>query len=115
MRRVPRNSRATADFTSRLRLTKMATSMIAREQIIYLDNNATTQLDPAVIEEMLPFLTKYYGNPSRGYGFAAMGRKAINLARERLAGVLDSGPTGDIFTSGGKVSNDDRLKLRRQR
>ena len=43
-------------------------------EIIYLDNNATTQLDPAVIEEMLPFLTKYYGNPSSGYGFAATAR-----------------------------------------
>ena len=55
--------------------------MTVDNEIIYLDNNATTQLDPAVIEEMLPFLTKYYGNPSSGYGFAAMARKAINLAR----------------------------------
>ena len=46
-------------------------SMISNEQIIYLDNNATTQLDPAVLEEMLPFLTQYYGNPSSGYGFGA--------------------------------------------
>ena len=56
--------------------------MMTDNEIIYLDNNATTQLDPAVIEEMLPFLTKYYGNPSSGYGFAAMARKAINLARD---------------------------------
>src|SRR5881394_2269760 len=75
-------------------------------EIIYLDNNATTQLDPAVIEEMLPFLTKYYGNPSSGYGFAAMARKAINLARERLAALLGCEPTEIVFTSGGTESNN---------
>ena len=75
-------------------------------EIIYLDNNATTQLDPAVIEEMLPFLTKYYGNPSSGYGFAATARKAINLARERLAGLLGCEVTEIIFTSGGTESNN---------
>ena len=55
--------------------------MISSEQIIYLDNNATTQLDPAVIEEMLPFLTKYFGNPSSGYGFGAQVRSVIDRAR----------------------------------
>src|SRR5438445_1155427 len=80
--------------------------MITDNEIIYLDNNATTQLDPAVIEEMLPFLTKYYGNPSSGYGFAAMARKAINLARERLAALLGCEPTEVIFTSGGTESNN---------
>jgi cysteine desulfurase len=75
-------------------------------EIIYLDNNATTQLDPSVIEEMLPFLTKYYGNPSSGYGFAAMARKAINLARERVAALLGCEPTEIVFTSGGTESNN---------
>jgi cysteine desulfurase len=79
---------------------------MAESQIIYLDNNATTQLDPAVIEEMLPFLTKYYGNPSSGYGFAATARKAINVARERLAALLGCEPTEIIFTSGGTESNN---------
>ena len=79
---------------------------MAEGEIIYLDNNATTQLDPAVIEEMLPFLTKYYGNPSSGYGFAAMARKAINLARERLAALLGCEPTEIVFTSGGTESNN---------
>jgi cysteine desulfurase len=79
---------------------------MAEGEIIYLDNNATTQLDPAVIEEMLPFLTKYYGNPSSGYGFAAMARKAINLARERLAALLGCEPVEIVFTSGGTESNN---------
>ena len=80
--------------------------MMTDNEIIYLDNNATTQLDPAVIEEMLPFLTKYYGNPSSGYGFAAVARKAINLARERLAALLGCEPTEIVFTSGGTESNN---------
>src|SRR5438094_1009930 len=80
--------------------------MTVDNEIIYLDNNATTQLGPAVIEEMLPFLTKYYGNPSSGYGFAAMARKAINLARERLAALLGCEPTEVVFTSGGTESNN---------
>jgi cysteine desulfurase len=81
-------------------------SVMAEGEIIYLDNNATTQLDPAVIEEVLPFLTKYYGNPSSGYGFAATARKAINLARERLAALLGCQATEIIFTSGGTESNN---------
>lgn len=73
---------------------------------IYLDNNATTQLDPAVIEEMLPFLTRYYGNPSSGYGFGATARKAINLARERVAALLGCELADIVFTSGGTESNN---------
>jgi cysteine desulfurase len=80
--------------------------MTTDNEIIYLDNNATTQLGPAVIEEMLPFLTKYYGNPSSGYGFAATARKAINVARERLAALLGCEPTEIIFTSGGTETNN---------
>src|SRR5215469_18238516 len=80
--------------------------MMTDNQIIYLDNNATTQLDPAVIEEMLPFLSTHYGNPSSGYGFAAMARKAINVARERLAALLGCEPPEIVFTSGGTEANN---------
>jgi cysteine desulfurase len=80
--------------------------MIAREQIIYLDNNATTQLDPAVIEEMLPFLTEYYGNPSSGYTFGRQVRQAIDLARERVAALLGCEPGEIVFTSCGTESNN---------
>jgi cysteine desulfurase len=81
-------------------------SMISNEQIIYLDNNATTQLDPAVLEEMLPFLTQYYGNPSSGYAFGAQVRRAIELARERVAALLGCEPAEIIFTSCGTESNN---------
>jgi cysteine desulfurase len=74
--------------------------------LIYLDNNATTQLDPAVMEEMLPFLGESYGNPSSGYQFGAEARKAINLARERTAKLLDCEPDEIVFTSCGTESNN---------
>ena len=79
---------------------------MADDELIYLDNNATTQLDPAVVEEMLLFLTTHYGNPSSGYGFAAKARKAVELARERLAALLGCEPQEMVFTSGGTESNN---------
>ena len=82
---------------------------MADDEIIYLDNNATTQLDPAVVEEMMPFLTKYYGNPSSGYGFAAKARKAVDLARERLAALLGCESPEIVFTSGGTESNNTAI------
>src|SRR5213076_924146 len=80
--------------------------MMTDNEIIYLDNNATTQLDPAVIEEMLPYLTKYFGNPSSGYGFGAQVRNAIDLARERVAALLGCEPGEIVFTSCGTESNN---------
>jgi cysteine desulfurase len=76
------------------------------EKMIYLDNNATTQIDPEVVEEMLPFLTDLYGNPSSGYQFAARARKAIDVARNRLAVLLGCDASELIFTSGGTESNN---------
>src|SRR5436190_18573089 len=80
--------------------------MTATDELIYLDNNATTQLDPGVIEEMVPFLREHYGNPSSGYAFAARARKALDLARERLAALLGCEPSEIVFTSGGTESNN---------
>ena len=79
---------------------------MADGDMIYLDNNATTQLDPAVVEEMTPFLTKYYGNPSSGYQFGAHARKAIDVARARVAAMLGCEPSEIVFTSCGTESNN---------
>lgn len=84
--------------------------MISAEKIIYLDNNATTQLDPAVLEEMLPFLTSRYGNPSSGYRFGSQVRSSIDLARERVAGLLGCEPAEIVFTSCGTESNNTALQ-----
>src|SRR6266478_5777690 len=88
--------------------------MISSEQVIYLDNNATTQLDPAVVEEMLPFLTKYFGNPSSGYGFGAQVRNALDLARGRVAALLGCEPAEIVFTSCGTESNNAALNAAMQ-
>jgi cysteine desulfurase len=83
--------------------------MIEPEGIIYLDNNATTRIDPAVVEEMRPFLEKYYGNPSSGYRFGAQVRSAIDLARERVAALLGCTPGEVVFTGCGTESNNSAI------
>ena len=84
-------------------------TQMAEGEVIYLDNNATTRLDPAVVEEMLPFLTEFYANPSSGYQCAAKVRKAIDLARERVAALLGCEPSEIVFTSCGTESNNAAL------
>jgi cysteine desulfurase len=74
--------------------------------MIYLDNNATTKMEPAALEEMLPFLRESYANPSSGYRSAAEVRHAIEQARERLAATVGCKPNELIFTSGGTESNN---------
>jgi cysteine desulfurase len=80
--------------------------MVTNEEIVYLDNNATTELDPAVVDEMLPFLTKFYGNPSSGYQFGGQVRRAIDQARGRVAALLECDTSEIIFTSCGTESNN---------
>lgn len=88
---------------------RFAPTMIDSSKIIYLDNNATTRLDPTVVDEMLPFLTTYYGNPSSGYRFGAQVRAAIELARERVAALVGCEAAEIIFTSGGTESNNSAI------
>ena len=75
-------------------------------ELIYLDNNATTRVDPAVVEEMLPFLTELYGNPSSGYRFGQQVGKALEQARERVAGLVGCEPVEIVFTSCGTESTN---------
>ncbi len=74
--------------------------------MIYLDSNATTQVDPRAVEAMLPFLTQHYANASASYAAARIVRKALNTAREQVAALLSCEPEEIIFTSGGTESNN---------
>ena len=78
----------------------------APRQMIYLDNNATTRVDPLVVEEMLPFLYEWYGNPSSGYRFGQRVGEALELARERVARLLGCEVSEIIFTSCGTESTN---------
>jgi len=67
---------------------------------IYLDNNATTEVDSKVLEKMLPYLKENYANPSSMYDSARISAKAIEEAREQVADFLGvKNPKGIIFTS----------------
>lgn len=73
---------------------------------IYLDYNATTPLDPAVLEAMLPLLGDIYGNPSSVHHVGRRARAVLDDARDRVAAVFRCLPSEVVFTSGGTESNN---------
>lgn len=77
---------------------------------VFLDYNATTPLDPQVLEVMLPYLREDYGNPSSVHEEGARARKAIEEAREKVAHELVAHPEEIIFTSGGTESINLAIK-----
>ena len=74
--------------------------------MIYLDNNATTPLDPSVFDAMRPYLETHFANPSSGSAAARQAQRAIARAREQVAHLLGCEPQEIIFTSGGTESNN---------
>jgi cysteine desulfurase len=83
--------------------------MEVRMQPIYLDYNATTPTDPAVVEELLPYLAEMFGNPSSSHPYGKKAREAVELARTRVAALLGCDSAQVIFTSGGTESNNQAL------
>lgn len=78
--------------------------------MIYFDNNATTSVDPAVLEAMLPFLKEQYGNPSSAYSFGKRVARAVEHAREQVAALLGCEPSEILFTSCGTESDNTALQ-----
>ncbi|MEW6143047.1 MAG: aminotransferase class V-fold PLP-dependent enzyme [Chloroflexota bacterium] len=76
---------------------------------IYLDYNATTPIDPAVREAMLPYLGEYFGNPSTTHTYGQPAKEALEHARQQVASLIGAVPEEVIFTSGGSESDNHAI------
>ncbi|MBU4211573.1 MAG: cysteine desulfurase NifS [Verrucomicrobia bacterium] len=77
---------------------------------VYLDNNATTQPAPEVIEAMLPFFTELWGNPSSMHVFGGQVRRHVELARAQVAELIGADPSEILFTSCGTESDNMAIR-----
>ena len=77
---------------------------------IYLDYNATTPIDPAVVEAMLPYLREHFGNPSSTHSLGKTAHEAVEQARQQVADLLNAQPDEIVFTGGGSEASNLALK-----
>ncbi|MFQ5933013.1 MAG: cysteine desulfurase family protein [Dehalococcoidia bacterium] len=80
------------------------------KELLYLDHAATTPVDPRVVEAMLPYFTDAFGNPSGIYSLSQKSQKALEDARDSVAGLLSCKPNEVIFTGGASESDNAAIK-----
>lgn len=83
---------------------------MADSRVVYLDNAATTPVRPEVVEEMIPYFTENYGNPSGIYRTATKAKQAVAQARQTIASTINAKPECIYFTAGGSESDNWALK-----
>jgi cysteine desulfurase len=77
---------------------------------IYLDHNATTPIDPAVIDAMMPYLQARFGNPSSSHSYGRTAHDAVEHARAQVAGLIGARPDEIIFTASGTEASNHAIK-----
>src|SRR5882672_4600438 len=76
---------------------------------VYLDHNATTAVEPDVLDAMLPYFSGEFGNASSIHTFGQRARAAVETAREQVAALLNARPQEIVFTSGGTESDNHAI------
>jgi len=79
-------------------------------QPVYLDNNATTPIDPDVLEAMLPYLRERFGNPSSAHALGGPAHDAVERARADVAALIGASPDEIVFTSGGTEASNMAIR-----
>ena len=77
---------------------------------VYLDNAATTRLLPEVLEEMVPYMTELYGNPSSPHDFGQKAASGLSKARQQVADAINADPSEIIFMSGGSEADNTAIR-----
>lgn len=84
--------------------------LVAMQDPVYLDYNATTPIDSAVVDAMLPFLRQHFGNASSAHAYGAQANRALAAARGQVASLIGAHPDEIIFTGGGSETDNLAIK-----